>query len=173
MILKLFIVWPVVLWIRFSGFPELLISIIHFLFQFSGQPFTCSSFNIFLYCWRMSIENFGYFCIEIFEHFIDIRCFYNQFPVDVFYIIAQVIMVMFVVTTLNCSWIVFDHVDFQYATNHGMITEGQRERWSFVTLAALFVNIRSIEVDRSIDSYSCCILDNLGKSQVVKSSFKI
>ena len=34
------------------------VSIVHFLFQFSGQLFTWSSFNVFLYSWCMSIENF-------------------------------------------------------------------------------------------------------------------
>ena len=77
----------------------------------------------------MSTKNFGYFCVEIFKCFIDIRCFFDQFPVDVFYIIAQVIMVIvFVVMSLDCFWIVFDGVNFPHATNHFMITEGQREK---------------------------------------------
>ena len=37
-------------------------------------------------------------------------------------------VIMFVVTSFDCSWIVFDSVDFLHATNHVMITEGQRER---------------------------------------------
>ena len=77
----------------------------------------------------MSIENFGYFCVEIFKCFIDVGCFFDRFPVDVFYIIAQVTMViMFVVKTFDCSWIVFDGVDFPHTANHVMITEGQTER---------------------------------------------
>ena len=53
----------------------------------------------------------------------------DRFPVDVFDIIAQVIIViMFVVTTFDCSWIVFYGVDFRHATNHVMITEELRER---------------------------------------------
>ena len=110
---KLFVAWPVLLRIWFSDFPDLPVLIIHFLFQSSGQPFIWLSFNVFLYCWRMTIKNFGYFCVEIFKRFIDIRCLFNQFPVDVFYITAQVSMViMFIFTTYDCSYIIFDGVDF-------------------------------------------------------------
>ena len=103
---------------------------LYYLFPFSilWSAIYISAFNVFLYCCCMFSENFGYFCVEIFKHFIDIRCLFSRIPADVFYIIAQVIIVMFVVT-FDCSWIVFDGVDFPHATNHVIITEGQRERW--------------------------------------------
>ena len=170
---KSLVAWPVVLRIQFTGFPELPVSVIHFLFQFSVQPFTWSSFNVFLYCWCMSTKNFGYFCVEVFKRFIDVRCFFDRFPVDAFYIIAQVIMViMFVVTTLDCFWIVFDGVDFPHATKHVMITERQRERWRIRNISR-FVCKYQVNWGRWILSYSCCSLDNLGKSQVVKIKIRI
>ena len=49
----------------------------------------------------------------------------------------------------NCSWIVFNSVDFPQATNHVVIAEGQRKDDAIVILATLFVNIRSIEINES------------------------
>ena len=105
-------------------------------------------------------KTFGYFCVEIFKHFIDIRCLFNQFPVDVFLYHStgqhgyNVYIHDIRLFLDHIWWCWFFHV-----TNHVMITEGQRERC--IHNISHFACKYQVDWSRWIFSYSCCSLDNL------------